>query len=143
MSDKWDKYLMGFAEHAATMSKDSTQVGAVIAGTGTNEIRSTGFNGPPRGVRDLPERRERPAKYLFASHAEQNAIAFAARNGVSLLGCTIFTTHSPCSGCMKSIIQAGITCVVVGPGETSMPKEEFTAANTMADEAGVMIRYVG
>lgn len=26
----WDAYLMGFAQHAATQSKDSTQVGAAL-----------------------------------------------------------------------------------------------------------------
>jgi dCMP deaminase len=143
VSERWDNYLMGFARHAATMSKDSTQVGAVIVGTGTNEIRSTGYNGPPRGVLDTPERRERPSKYLFACHAEANAIAFAAKNGVALLGCTIYTTHSPCSSCMKSIIQAGITCVVIDDGKTSMPDEEFIAAYEMASESGVRIRKIG
>ena len=39
----------------------------------------TAYNGPPRGVQDLAARRGRPAKYLWASHAEANLIAFAAR----------------------------------------------------------------
>ncbi|QIG73311.1 deoxycytidylate deaminase protein [Rhizobium phage RHph_Y5A] len=135
---KWHSYFMGFAKHAATMSKDSTQVGAAIIGPG-GEIRMTGYNGPPQRVEDRPERRERPAKYLYASHAEQNAIAFAARNGIRTDECTIYTTHHPCSSCMKSIIQAGIRCVVVGHGTTSMPVEEFEASATMASEAGVRI----
>lgn len=135
---KWHGYYMGFAAHAATASKDSTKVGAVIVGPG-GELRMTGYNGPPAGVRDLEERRERPAKYLFAAHAEQNAIAFAARTGVRTEGCDIYTTHSPCAGCAKSIIQAGIRCVIVGPGVTSMPEEEFTAASAMFAESGVKV----
>lgn len=135
---KWHSYYMGFAAHAATASKDSTQVGAVIVGPG-GELRMTGYNGPPAGVLDLEERRERPAKYLFASHAEQNAIAFAARTGVRTEGCDMYTTHAPCAGCAKSIIQAGFRCVVVGPGLTSMPQEEFTAAEAMFKEAKIKV----
>ncbi|QIG75234.1 deoxycytidylate deaminase protein [Rhizobium phage RHph_Y52] len=135
---KWHSYYMGFASLAATMSKDSTQVGAAIIGP-SGEIRMTGYNGPPQRVEDRPERRERPAKYLYASHAEQNAIAFAARNGIRTDECTIYTTHAPCAGCAKSIIQAGIRCVVVGPGTTSMPPEEFEAAHYMFQEADVKV----
>ncbi len=73
---KWSDYYMGFAIHAATRSKDATQVGAVLVGP-EGEIRLTGYNGPPNGVADLEERRERPAKYLYAAHAEANLVAFA------------------------------------------------------------------
>lgn len=133
---KWTDYYMGFATHAATASKDSTQVGAVIVAP-SGEVRMTGYNGPPKGVVDTPARRERPTKYLFASHAEQNAIAFAARAGVRTEGCYMFTTHLPCAGCAKSIIQAGFSCVIVGGGKTSMPAEEFDAAGRMFSEANV------
>ncbi|QIG67333.1 deoxycytidylate deaminase protein [Rhizobium phage RHph_TM3_3_9] len=135
---KWHSYYMGFASLAATMSKDSTQVGAAIIGPG-GEIRMTGYNGPPQRVKDRPERRERPAKYLYASHAEANAIAFAARNGIRTENCTMYVTHHPCSSCAKSIIQAGIRCVVIGSGTTSMPSEEFEAARQMFVEADVKI----
>lgn len=134
----WPTYWMGFAQHAALKSKDSTQVGAVLVGP-EGEIRLTGFNGPPKGVADLPERRERPAKYLFASHAEANLVAFAAREGIRTAGCAVYVTHHPCSACARTLIQAGIASVHVGPGTTSMPAEEFEAAATMFAEAGVMV----
>ena len=57
----WNEYLMGFARHAALKSKDSTQVGAALVGL-DGEVRLCAYNGPPRGVRDMPARRERPAK---------------------------------------------------------------------------------
>lgn len=138
MNMDWRTYWMGFAQHAALKSKDSTQVGAVLVGP-EGEIRLTGFNGPPKGVADLPERRERPAKYLFASHAEANLVAFAAREGIRTAGCTVYVTHHPCSACARTLIQAGIAAVYVGPGTTSMPTEEFEAAATMFAEAGVMV----
>lgn len=137
----WLEYYMGFARHAATKSKDETKVGAVLVGP-NGEIRLTGFNGPPRDVRDLPERFERPEKYRWISHAEQNLVAFAARVGIRTEGCRVYVTHHPCSACARTLIQAGIAKVIVGPGTTSMPDEEFTAAATMFEEAGVVV-WVG
>lgn len=134
----WDAYFAGFAEWAAKKSKDSTQVGAALVGP-EGEVRLTGFNGPPRGVQDTPERRERPAKYLFASHAEANLIAFAAREGIRTEGCRVYTTHFCCSGCARTLIQAGVKGVFVGAGRTSMPDEEFAAAHQMFVEAGVEV----
>lgn len=132
----WQTYLYGFAEHAARKSKDPTQVGAVLVGP-DGEVRLTAFNGPPRDVRDLPERFERPRKYLFASHAEANLIAFAAREGIRTASCTVYVTHMPCAACARTLIQAGVSEVFFGPGKTSMPPEEFEAAATMFREAGV------
>lgn len=135
----WDAYHMGFAQHAALKSKDSTQVGAVLVGK-NREVLLTGFNGPPINVKDSPERRERPEKYLFASHAECNTLAFAARNGIKTEGLTLFVTHYPCSACAKMIIQAGISKLVVGQGKTSMPADEFRAARTMFAEAYIQVQ---
>lgn len=133
----WTSYLMGFAEHAAQKSKDPTKVGAVLIKDRT--VLCAGFNGPPRGVRDLPERLERPTKYLFAAHAEANVITTAARHGIKVDGCDLYVTHFPCSSCARLIIQSSISRVVVGPGKTSMPEEEFEAARTMFEEAGVVV----
>lgn len=136
MSVEWKDYYMGFARHAATKSKDTTQVGAVLVGL-DGEIRLTAYNGPPRYVHDLPERRERPAKYLFASHSEANLIAFAAREGIKTRNCSVFVTHLPCASCARTLIQAGIIEVWYDNGTTSMPPEEFEAARQMFAEAGV------
>lgn len=135
----WRDWHMGAATHAATKSKDSTKVGAALVGP-LREVLLTAFNGPPIGVVDAPERFIRPAKYLYASHAEANLIAFAARRGIRTEGMTVFVTHCPCAACARSLIQAGIGEVVYGPGATSMPDEEFDAALQMFEEAGVWVR---
>lgn len=134
----WSDYLMGFAQHAAVKSKDSTQVGAALVRDRT--VLCTGFNGPPKGVKDTPDRFERPTKYLYATHAEMNLIATAAREGIRIDGCSVYVTHEPCSACARLMIQAGVKKVVCGPGTTSMPVEEFEAAQAMFAEAG--IQYV-
>ena len=45
-------------------------------------------------------------------HAEQNAIFFASKNGISLNGTTMYVTHSPCKQCAKAIASVGIKRVV-------------------------------
>jgi len=41
-------------------------------------------------------------------HAETNAIAFAARAGVSVEDCILYCTMSPCINCAKVIVNSGI-----------------------------------
>ena len=56
MSEKWDRRFLDLAAHISTWSKDpSTKVGCVVVGE-DREIRSTGFNGFPRGIEDDEER---------------------------------------------------------------------------------------
>lgn len=107
---------MEIAYATSRFSKDeSTQVGAVIIGP-TNEVRSLGYNGAPRGCSaddGVDARgRTRPEKYFWFSHAELNAITNAARVGVPLDGSTIVVTHPPCMDCARAIVQAGIKQVV-------------------------------
>ena len=110
----WCQYFMSMAYLVAMKSKDpSTKVGAVIVGP-DNEIRSTGFNGLPRGMDDtLLERHEKPIKYKLYEHAERNALYNAARMGIDVNGCTIYTQGTPCVDCARGIIQSGIKKLVV------------------------------
>lgn len=140
MSKNWTDYFMEMAELVASKSKDpSTKVGCVVI-TEDKVVAATGYNGIPRGVADKAERMERPAKYLWTSHAEENAVAQAARVGMALKGGTAYVTHMPCSRCARTLIQAGITTVVVGQGSTAMPLEEFDVASIMFKEAGVLVQ---
>lgn len=144
MTMEWTPWLFGFAQHAAKKSKDSTQVGAALIGP-DGENRLTSFNGPPKGVLDLPERFERPMKYLYAAHAEQNLIAFAAREGIRTKGCTVYVTHHPCADCAKSLIQAGIARVYYGKGTFSPDSamvEKMEAARMMFSEAGIICEEI-
>lgn len=44
----------------------------------------------------------------FVLHAEQNVIAFCARNGIPTEGTSMYITLSPCKQCAKMIAQSGI-----------------------------------
>jgi dCMP deaminase len=45
-------------------------------------------------------------------HAEQNAFITAARFGIRVEGATLYTTQSPCFGCLKEAVQAGVRRIV-------------------------------
>lgn len=142
-SQKWLDYLMGFARHAASASKDpSTKVGAALFDD-EGVVRLTAFNGLPPGVDDKPERLERPEKYGWVNHAERNVIDFAAREGQRTKGMSLFVTHAPCSACAGSIITAGIATVFVGEAQARMCiGEDAERARTKLEEAGVEIVVV-
>ena len=146
-SSVWDDRFMGLAHQIARWSKEKgRRVGAVIVGP-DKEIRSTGFNGLPRGVRDDVEARhcrETGAKYLWSSHAERNAIYNAARIGVSLKGCVMYVPWFPCVECAKAIIQSGIIEVVAYEPDFSEPKwgVEFQVVQEMFGEADLKVRYM-
>jgi dCMP deaminase len=44
-------------------------------------------------------------------HAEQNALLAAARFGIPVAGCVIYTTTRPCFGCTKELLQAKVDAV--------------------------------
>jgi dCMP deaminase len=135
--------FMGVVQAIAAMSKDTTKVGALILDDDCN-ILSVGFNGMPRGVSDdVLERKERPEKYYWTSHAEENAIAQAARLGARLIGSTMLvSTLHPCTSCTRMIIQAGIKKVYAPlptEGEHNKWYEEAKRSSQMFDEAGVVV----
>jgi dCMP deaminase len=144
----WDHYFLDICAVVARRSKDpSTKVGCVIVGP-AHEIRSTGYNSLPRHIRDdVPERFERPTKYLWFEHAERNAIYNAARAGTALEGCSLYADLMPCMDCARAIVQAGIVEVITDEtrfAQYSSPQynEHFDKVRQLFDEAGVHIRTV-
>ena len=143
MSSKWDARFLDLAKHISDWSKDpSTKVGCVVVGE-DREIRSTGFNGFPRGIEDTAARlNDREKKYPMICHAEENAIMHAARIGISLKSCTAYVTWPPCSRCARSLIQAGVREVVY-PANCEIPElwgDDFAIATSMFTESGVSYR---
>ena len=143
MSAKWDQRFLDLAAHISAWSKDpSTKVGCVVVGA-DREIRSTGFNGFPRGIDDDDERLlDRAKKYPLICHAEENAIMHAARIGMPLKDCVAYVTWPPCCRCARSLIQAGVAEVVF-PDGCEIPqrwREDFETSVGMLAEAGVAVR---
>ena len=101
----WNNYFMSIAKTVSTRSKDSqTQVGCVIVDK-NNHIIATGYNGFKPGAIETPEQWDRPYKYQWVIHAEENAIA----NSVcSCKDSILYVTMFPCSVCAEKISAAGI-----------------------------------
>jgi dCMP deaminase len=144
----WDQYYLDICKAVACRSKDpNTQIGAVIVGP-NHEIRSTGYNSFPRGIRDdVPERLVRPTKYLWIEHAERNAICNAARAGTATENCTVYVDIMPCMDCARSIVQAGITSVVISAERMAEYSSEyyndhFGMVEVLFQEAKVKVRRV-
>jgi dCMP deaminase len=143
VSEKWDHRFLDLATHIAGWSKDpSTKVGCVVVGE-DREIRSTGFNGFPRGIADTDERlADRELKYPLICHAEENAIMHAARIGMTLKGCIAYVTWPPCTRCARSLIQAGVVEVIY-PKQLEIPERwraDFDLSTSLLIEAGLTVR---
>jgi len=144
-SEKWDRRFLQLADQIASWSKDPNRgVGAVIVSV-HRQVVATGFNGLPQGFEDRSERLQRPTKYDLIVHAELNAIVQCARNGVSPIDCTMYTSFSPCVQCALAVVQAGIQRVVTWTpdlaGADAHWLESIEKARVVMDEAGVQLDH--
>ena len=141
MSDQrvsWDEYFMAIAEQVATRSTcDRKNVGAVIVRDKT--ILSTGYNGSLRGAPHCSESGHdmENGHCVRTVHAEANAVAQAAKNGVRVEGSDIYVTASPCLTCFKLVANCGIRRVLY---KEFYRDERITG---YAKEAGVELVYMG
>lgn len=111
----WDEYFMTIAYQVATRATcDRKHVGAVIVRDKT--ILSTGYNGSIRGLPHCDEvgHLMENGHCVRTVHAEANAIAQAARNGVRIDESTIYVTASPCWVCFRLIANSGIGRIAFG-----------------------------
>lgn len=105
----WDAYFMATALLMASRSScERLHVGCVVVSGGAQKHRiiAAGYNGFLPG--SPHQSRVRDGHEQATVHAEQNAIADAARRGVSLEGATVYITHFPCINCAKILAAAGI-----------------------------------
>ena len=141
----WDTYFLMTALVASTRSTClRRRVGAVIVRG--RYIVSTGYNGAPQGIEHCGKigcMREKLAipsgerhEMCRGSHAELNAIAQAAKIGVSTDGSIILCTHEPCSFCAKAVLNAGIKEIVyLYPYPDKLARE-------MIDESKIKVRQL-
>jgi dCMP deaminase len=135
----WDEYFLMLAKLAATRSTClAFPVGAVIVNK-NRQVLATGYNGSPAGSAHCTEQgycypgltscdasKTMPSR---AVHAEANAIAQAAKHGISTDGASIYVTLEPCLSCLKLIISAGIREVFYetpfNSGESLLVRDSF------------------
>ena len=111
----WDMQFMHDVYWWARRSKDNrTKLGAVLVKWDDKIPISMAYNGFPRKVNDnVASRWERPEKYEWVAHAEDNAVLNCARRGYSSFGTVLYTQGIPCSRCADACIQGGIAEIVV------------------------------
>ncbi len=114
----WDHYFLNITRQVAERSTcPRAKVGAVIVRD--RSILASGYNGAPSGLPHCTEvgclvyESRNPDGQIEEScyrtiHAEINAIAQAAKNGVSIRDADIYVTHTPCIHCLKVLINTGI-----------------------------------
>ena len=105
----WDEYFMATAVLMSTRSNcERLHVGCVIVtgGARKNRIVAAGYNGNLPGTPHV--KRVRDGHEQGTVHAEQNAVADAARRGSAVEGCVAYVTHYPCINCAKIMAAAGI-----------------------------------
>ena len=115
-----DKVYMSMAESMSTLSYGKrAKVGAVAVTA--NGVVITGVNGLPKALGNELEYREYSdglggGSWLETKptviHAENAILVKCAREGVSMLGSTVYTSLSPCEHCASMLASAGVTRVV-------------------------------
>lgn len=143
----WDEYFIGMANYVASRATcDRGKSGCVIVRD--RRVISTGYVGSPPGLPHcdevghdmhtvLNEDGSKSEHCLRTAHAEQNAIAQAARFGVALDGATMYCKMVLCHVCAKLVVTAGIQRVVA-------EKDYHQSGNTKAifKKAGVKLEII-
>lgn len=118
----WDEYFMEVMEAISKRATcDRGRSGCVIAKN--KQLLSTGYVGSPIGLPHCDEAGHQMKRMIHEDgtvtehcvrtvHAEQNAIAQAAKLGVPLEGATLYSRMVPCRVCAMLIINCGIKRVV-------------------------------
>ena len=125
--DKKRKLDLTFLNIAKVLSNQShcvsRQVGAVFVKEG--RILISGINGTVAGETNCDEifnkggfgdqwdaGQHRHWSDKNEIHAEQNGIIYAAKHGIALDGCTVYSTLQPCSHCIKMLAAVGAKRIV-------------------------------
>jgi dCMP deaminase len=144
----WDDYYMNIAWVVSSRSNCLRRaVGALVVVR--RSIITTGYNGTPFGVKNCNEGgcprcasdvpRQSGYDWCLCVHAEQNAIALAARQGTATEGGSAYVNLRPCFSCLKELVQSGIHEVVYDQPFDYSPELEV-AYQTLLRESGIAMR---
>lgn len=130
----WVEFFMSMARLIATRSPDPHTKHECVLVDSQHRVVSTGYNGPIAGIPNDQVPTERPDKYNWFIHAEDNAVIFAKRD---LAGCIAFVTGQPCAACFRRMLQAGIRTFYIGNTVSAcITPEEEAACNLMLFHTG-------
>ncbi|MDR0461737.1 MAG: cytidine/deoxycytidylate deaminase family protein [Christensenellaceae bacterium] len=118
----WDEYFLEILEATRKRSTCDRGRGAAII-VRDNVLLSTGYVGAPKGsphcddvghlMKEVKHEDGTVSKHCMrTAHGEANAIAMAAKTGVSVDGATMYVTMMPCRNCAMLIANCGIKKVI-------------------------------
>ena len=143
----WAEYFIGMANYVGTRATcDRGRSGCVIARE--KRVVSTGYVGSPPGLPHcdevghemhtvINEDGTESQHCIRTAHAESNAIAQAARFGVTLDGATMYCRMVPCYMCAKNAITAGIKRIVAEKDYQASQKSK-----QILEQAGVKLEII-
>jgi dCMP deaminase len=130
----WDKYFINIVDTVAERATcDRGRSGAILVYQ--RQIVATGYVGSPPGFPHCDDVGHdlRDGHCVRTVHAEQNALASAARNGIPTLGSTLYSTMTPCRVCAMLLLTAGIDRVV----------SAFAYPGDPSQEGALILHYAG
>lgn len=112
----WRDVAYRFAAQSRCQSRN---VGSIIVSP-DGRLVGEGWNSAPHGTEcsscqrcnNKNNQTGQNLEWAICTHAEANAIGYAAHAGIKTEGCTLYSTTVPCAECAKLIIAAGIIKVV-------------------------------
>lgn len=143
----WDEYFMNLADTVAERATcNRGRSGCVIVKD--RQILVTGYVGAPTGLPHCDEVGHLFKKMIHEDghitqhcvrtvHAEQNAIAQAAKRGIALEGSTLYCRMTPCRTCAMLIINCGIVRVVC-----QRKYHDCAESENMFKMAGIQLEYI-
>lgn len=147
--DYHQRYLNMALSEARKSPDPNTKVGALFVRNGF--VLSAGYNDLPIVLGERHRRlHDRNTKLKLIMHAERNAIAFAASEGVVLYGSTLYVIATeltgalwggpPCIQCTIELLQLGLERIITLPRKGfSNWKEDLDTAGALLEEAGMPI----
>jgi len=144
MRQTWDEYFLTLAQHVSTRATcDRLHAGCVLVND--KRILATGYNGSLPGTEHCDEVGHllMNGHCVATEHAERNAVANAARAGVSTQGATAYVTHTPCWDCIKHLAAAGIKRIVYAQDYANAGATHPETIGKILRQAGVVLERAG
>lgn len=143
-------FLRILNEFASLSHCVSKKVAAMAVKDG--RIISTGINGTAPGYWNCDDlfdstNFDRSMHHEFSEtyeiHAEMNMILYAAKNGISLNGATLYCSMQPCWNCIKHISVVGIKTVIYANEYDLIDEQKNKAIQDYCTKLGITLLHIG
>jgi len=146
-----DQAMIKLAEIISTRSNCCKRHFGVVITRDDGSVISMGYNGTPMGTtncfdggcvrcNDPTFKAGEGYDLCTCVHAEANGIVLAAKNGIQVVGTTMWGLANPCVSCLKEIIQGGIKEFVYAKKWQYDDERQRTQYDRLIRESGLVMR---